>query len=229
MNRKTLVKIGGISGIVLGIVQLAGIVLHGSIPVDAAEGLAFIGDHPGWALTHILLISSYLVIITFYVGFQFSFTTNQPLLELGANLTLVGALLGAIHFSIHFALYPFFAKQYSTLQGMAEGENILVFYLSVHHYAHILNRCSLFILMAVAFLFSLSMLKEPHYKKWIGILGIVSSLITIIAVAISEIFLPRPTGDIIFAIALLPTIVWIVAVGISMLKIRFTEMAPEIK
>ncbi|MCB0713010.1 MAG: hypothetical protein KDD67_11830 [Ignavibacteriae bacterium] len=225
MNRKTLVKIGGVSGIVLGVVQLAGIIMHGSIPVDLAEGLAFVENHPAWALTHILLITSYLVIISFYVGFRASFDeeVDLPALEIGANLTLVGAILGAVHFIIHFALYPYFAAKYQGLQGSANGENVLTFYMSVHHYAHLLNRCSLFLLMIVACIFALSMLRVRYYKRWIGILGTVSSLVTIVAVAISEIFLPRSTGDIVFAIALLPTIVWIVAVGISMLKLPLPQ------
>ena len=219
MRDMTMIKIGGISGIILGVVQLAGIVLHGSIPPDPVEGLTFVREHPAWVVTHILLILSYLVVVGFYVGFRASFQREEPLLEIGSNLTLVGALLGAIHFSIHLAVYPFLASSFAAAGGGVVATGVETFYGSLHHYAHLLNRCSLFLLMVVAFLFAFLMLRESSYRRWIGYLGTISAVVTVVAVLIAEIFLDRSTGDIVFAIALLPTIVWIVAVGVSMIKI----------
>lgn len=219
MKDGRMIRIGGICGILLGVVQLAGIVLHGSIPADPVEGLTFVNDHPAWVLTHVLLILSYLVVIGFYVGFRASFRSQQPLLEVGANLTLVGALLGAIHFTVHLSLYPFLARTFlAGPEGSPPATRGLLLYHSVHHYAHVLNRCSLFLLMTVAFIFAWLMLREKGYKRWIGYLGVISSTLTVSAVLIAELFLSRATGDIVFAIALLPTIVWIVAVGVSMIK-----------
>ncbi len=224
MRDTTMIKIGGVCGILLGVVQLAGIILHGSIPPDPVEGLRFVSEHPAWVLTHILLILSYLVVVGFYVGFRASFRREEPLLEIGANLTLVGALLGAIHFSIHLGLYPFLAASFASAEGGMVATGVETFYRSLHHYAHLLNRCSLFLLMVVAFLFAFLMLREGSYRRWIGYLGTISAVITVVAVLIAEIFLSRSTGDIVFAIALLPTIVWIVAVGVSMIQIA---RAPE--
>ena len=230
MKDGRMVRIGGICGIILGVVQLAGIVLHGSIPADPAEGLAFVNDHPAWVLTHVLLILSYLVVVGFYVGFRASFRNEQPLLEVGANLTLVGALLGAIHFTIHLSIYPFLARTFiAGPEGYPLATRELLMYHSVHHYAHVLNRCSLFLLMTVAFIFALLMLREKSYRRWIGYLGVISSAVTVSAVLVAELFLSRATGDIVFAVALLPTIVWIVAVGVSMIKMTRPDRGSERK
>jgi hypothetical protein len=222
MNAWVLIKIGGISGIVLGVVQLAGIIMHGSIPADPANGLAFVRDHWAWSLTHILLIASYLVVVSFYVGLRATFSRPQPMLEISANLALIGALLGAVHFLIHLSLYPFLATSHETAKGSPLATQIVVFYMSVHQYAHLLNRISLILLMLVAAMFSLALLHEPRYKRWIGAFGLASSVLTLLTVAVVELFLARATGDIVFAIALLPTIVWIVATGIAMLKIQLS-------
>jgi hypothetical protein len=215
-----LIKVGGICGIVLGVVQLAGIIMHGSIPANPVQGLEFIRNHPVWAITHIILIGSYLLVVGFYIGLTASFVKSSTLVQVGKDLILIGAFLGAVHFLLHLAIFPYAAERYTIASNTPLEENILVFYEAFYHYAHLLNRFSVFLMMAVAIMFSITMTRETHYRKWVGILGVAAAAATLATMFVVELFLTRATGDIVFAIALLPTIVWLVATGIVMLRIK---------
>jgi hypothetical protein len=215
-NQRFLLKAGGICGLILSISQLAGILLHGSIPADPGEGLLFIQNHVAWGLTHIILISSYFSVVGFYVGFQVSFREQNAMVQIAGYMILVGAFLGALHFTIHYTVFTHAAAQFQN-QG-SNSENIILYYHSFHHYAHLLNRYSLFIMMVVELIFSISLLKEDQFKRWLGKLGMFSSILVLIAIPVIEIFLPRRTGDLVFAGVILPVVVWIFCMGLAFLK-----------
>ena len=217
-DQKIVATIGGISGIILSVAQLAGIILHGSIPVDPVDALGFIYNHSSWSLTHIILIFSYFTVVGFYLGLKTTFSYLYPMVQIGGYLIFVGAFLGALHFTIHFSIFKYSAQAYQEASQTANKEVIATFYHMSHHYAHLLNRLSLFIMMIVEFIFSFYMLRDGQFKKWIAILGLVASALMLATIPIIELVLPRPTGDLVFAGMILPTIVWIFLTALAILR-----------
>ena len=72
-----MLRIGGVCGVALGVCQLAGIIMHDSIPAEPVAALAFVREHPVWVITHIVLIASYYLVVGFYVGLAGSFADRD--------------------------------------------------------------------------------------------------------------------------------------------------------
>lgn len=212
-NQLTLARIGMWSAFILGIVQLAGIIMHGSIPAVPSEGLSFIKEHALWKLTHIILIVSYLFAVSFYEGLRGALNSTNPFIEWAKHIVIIGAFLGAVHFIIHYSAFFYLAEKSSIVMDEATQSKIEILYSSFYWYAQLLNRISFSLLMLVAIFFSIAFIQEKHFKKWLGIFGLISSSVSFITMLVVDLFLERAVGDIVFAISLLPTIIWIILVG----------------
>ncbi len=69
-------------------------------------------------------------------------------------------------------------------------------------------------------LFGVAMLRAPRYRRWIAVLGIVAGGVATAGILVSKFVIVSQTGDLIFGLSLLPLIVWIVAVGIVLIRLR---------
>jgi hypothetical protein len=215
-----IVRAGALSGLALGVVQLAGIVMHGSIPPGNAAGLHFVHQHPVWLLTHYLLIGSYFLVVGFYVGLGASISEHRAVVALGGNLALVGAVLGAVHFTIHLTIFYHVAQHHHHGGGAAEIARLEMLYDVMYRYAHWMNRASGLCLMAVGVLFGSALTRSSLYPRALGWFGAIASAVTFLSLVVAELFLSRRGGDLTFAVALLPTIAWIVWTCIRMLKLK---------
>lgn len=219
-GQNKILRMAGVSGILLALVQLTGIIMHGSIPVAASSGLAFIHNHSSWWPTHIMLITSYLLTMAFYEGLSTLFNRPSGLLETAGYFVRIGAFLGAIHFSIHLFILNPLAHQYHQSVDLLIKSEISVLFSAVLLYAHVLIRFSFLLLMLVAIIFSIDIRKGQVLKKWKGSLGIIVSCISIVSVLVGELFLSPMTTDFVFAISILPTIAWLLIMGFSILKYK---------
>lgn len=219
MNQdKLLIRVGGVSALAVAATQLIGNALHPAMPEDTVERIQVINDTTGWAAVHLVITISYFLFIPFVLGTLPAFRNRSGLVRLGAQLVLIGAALGVAQILTHLTIFTDLAGTYTDASTGLQA-SIASTFGALWEYSVALEVAHLLAIFVAASLFGVAMLREPAFRRWMAWTGIGAGGVASAAILISKGVAGR-TGDLIFGFSLLPLIVWIVAIGITLLRLR---------
>ena len=219
-GNRTLLKIGGISALVWVLLQIVGNALHPRLPADSAMAMEHIAMSEVWLLAHVILIFDYFLLVPMIVGFAASFPDSPPGIRLAVPLMVVAVTVGIVQVALHPTTLSTLGMAYVSAEGGDVGESIQLLYDAFWRYNIVLEVGHLLLIHLVVLLVGISMLRNAFYPRWMAILGIVGGIVAAVALVVREVFLESSVlGDTLtFGIGLLPSAVWLVAVGIHLLR-----------
>jgi hypothetical protein len=227
MNDTRLIKVGGYFALIVAVMQIIGNGLHPPIPTVTTEALELIAGTSYWIAVHVLITISYFMFIPFIVGASAAFKDRKsPLVRVGTVLVLVGAGIGAVQISTHLTLFKYLADQYVAISDAALQQTITFTYEAFWPWNVALEVAHLVAIFIAAFLFGIAILQEDVFPRWLGNLGLASGAVSTAGILIGKIVMNSRTGDIVFGVGLLPLVIWIIAIGVLLLRL---ETAPEPK
>jgi hypothetical protein len=218
-----LIRLGGYFALLVAAIQLVGNGLHPPIPSDPVEALEIIHHTGHWAIIHIAVCISYFLFIPFVIGASAAFTDRRsPLVRTATPLVIVGAGIGAAQILTHLTLFSYLAEQYATAD--ADGQQMIIFlYEAFWPYNVALEVAHLEAIFIAVILYGVALLNEDAFPRWQAWLGIGAGLVASAGILIGKAILDN---DILFGVSLLPLIVWIVAIGITLLRLQPPESEP---
>ncbi|GIV60546.1 DUF4386 family protein [Rhodocaloribacter litoris] len=219
MADRTLIKIGGWSALVVALMQVAGNGLHPPIPGDTRAALELIARTDLWGVVHLIVTVSYFVFIPFVLGVAASFPERGWLVRIGTVFVIVGAAIGAVQILTHPTVFKHLADTY-VVADAALQERVVFLYDAYWPYSVMLEVAHLVLIFVAAVLFGVAMLRTPRYRRWIALLGLFAGGVATAGILVSKFVIVSQTGDLIFGLSLLPLIVWIVAVGIVLIRAK---------
>lgn len=225
----SLMKIGGISALIWVVLQVVGNGLHPRLPSDYAMSMEHIAMSKVWGVAHLILISDYFFLIPMIVGFAASFSPQPWGVKLAVPLMIVAVTVGIVQVALHPTTLRMLGEHYMHNPDGAGRDFIVTLYQGFWAYNIVLEVGHLLLIHLVVVLVAIGMLREPIYKRWIGWLGIAGGAIAAISLVIGEVFLESSVlGDAItFGVGLLPSAVWLVTVGITLLRYKPTPSELE--
>ena len=224
MRDLKLIRLGGYFALLTAATQIGGNALHPPIPRDTVAALGVIHATTIWPIVHLVITVSYFLFIPFAIGASAAFKQQSWLVRLATPLVIVGAAMGVVQITTHLTIFHYIAMQYATAspavqQTLAMNYDMLWPYSVALEVAHLLT-----IFVAVG-LFGIAMLDEPLFPRWIGIIGIIGGVVAVAGISVGKFVINNTTGDLIFGFSLLPLMVWIVALGIVLLKVTPAQLA----
>lgn len=225
MQNPRLIRVGGISALVVGAMQLGGNALHPPIPPDTVAALNVIASTSIWTIVHLVITVSYFIFIPFVIGAAASFKDQEaPLVRIGTPLIIVGAAIGAAQISTHLTIFKFLADHY-VVADAAQQANIAFLYEVLWPYSVALELAHLIVIFIAAFMFGLAMLREDVFVRWIGWMGVIAGIVATTGILVGKLLIQSQVGDIIFGVGLIPLVIWIFAVGVSLLRLKVPATA----
>jgi hypothetical protein len=217
-----LMKIGGISALVWVALQIVGNTLHPRLPSDYAMSMEHIAASNVWGIAHLILISDYFVLIPMIVGFAASFSKQPWGMRLGVPLIVVAVTVGVVQVALHPSALRILSENFTANPGAVDQNYLIILFEGFWSYNIILEVGHLLLIHIVVIIVAIGMLSESLYPKWIGWLGIAGGSVAAISLVIGEVILESSVlGDTItFGVGLLPSAVWLVAVGIVLLRYK---------
>lgn len=220
MSDATLLKVGGVNALLLAVVQVVGNSLHPVLPPEAGASLVMIGHAGRWVWVHVLITVSYFIFIPFVLGFAASFRERSAWIRIGTPLVIVGAALGAAQISTHTTIFRFLGVQYAGTVDPGAQAAIAFSYDTLWPYSVALEVIHLLAIYAAVLLFGAAMLRDPGYPRWMAWLGLAAGAAATAGILVGKFVVTTAAGNLIFGFSLLPLIVWIVAVGIVLLRMQ---------
>jgi hypothetical protein len=212
-----LVRMGGYFAIIVGLMQLVGNGLHPPIPTDTGEALTVIASTSYWTIIHIVITISYFMFIPFVLGASAAFRDqNSPYILVAKFLVIVGAGIGAAQIMTHLTFFKYLADQYA-LGDPALRQNIIFTYESFWPYSVVMEIAHLVAIFVAVVLFGMELMKDDVLPRWLAWLGVVAGVVATVGILAAKIVFHT---DIIFGIALVPLVVWILAVGVNLLRLK---------
>ncbi len=225
MSDTRLIKVGGYFALIVAVMQIVGNGLHPPIPLDTGEALTLIGGTSYWTAIHVLITISYFMFIPFIIGASAAFKDRKsPLVRIGTVLVIVGAGIGAVQISTHLTLFKYLADQYVATSDPSLQQIIIFTYEGFWPWSVALEVAHLVAIFVAAFIFGIAILQEDVFPRWLGNLGLASGGVSTAGILIGKIVLNSRTGDIVFGVGLLPLVIWIIAIGVLLLRLK---TAPE--
>lgn len=225
MSDMRLIKVGGYFALIVAVMQIIGNGLHPPIPTVTPEALELIGNTGYWVAIHVLITISYFMFIPFIVGASAAFKDRKsPLVRIGTVLVIVGAGIGAVQISTHLTLFKYLADQYIVTSDPALQQMVVFTYESFWPWNVALEVAHLVAIFIAALMFGIAILQEDVFPKWLGNLGIASGAVSTAGILIGKIVMNSRAGDIVFGVGLLPLVIWIIAIGVLLLRLK---TAPE--
>lgn len=212
-----LVRMGGYFAIIVGLMQLVGNGLHPPIPTDTSAALNVISSTSYWTIIHVVITISYFMFIPFVLGASAAFRDqNSPFILVAKFLVIVGAGLGAAQILTHLTFFKYLADQYA-LGDPAIQQNTIFTYESFWPYSVALEIAHLVAIFMAVLLFGVELLKDDVLPRWLAYLGIFAGAGATIGILASKIVFHT---DIIFGVSLVPLVIWILAVGVNLLRLK---------
>jgi hypothetical protein len=225
MSDTRLIKVGGYFALIVAVMQIIGNGLHPPIPTVTIEALELIAGTSYWVPIHVLITVSYFMFIPFIVGASAAFKDRKsPLVRIGTVLVIVGAGIGAVQISTHLTLFKYLSDQYIATSDSALQQMIVFTYESFWPWNVALEVAHLVAIFVAAFMFGVAILQEDVFPRWLGNLGVASGAVSTAGILIGKIVMNSRTGDIVFGVGLLPLVIWIIAIGVLLLRLK---TAPE--
>ena len=212
-----LVRMGGYFAIIVGLMQLVGNGLHPPIPTDTSEALTVIASTSYWMIIHVIITISYFLFIPFVLGASAAFRDqNSPYIQVAKFLVIVGSGIGAAQIMTHLTFFKYLADQYM-FGDPALQQNIIFSYESFWPYSVALEIAHLVAIFVAVLLFGMELMKDDVLPRWLAWLGVVAGSVATVGILAAKIVFHT---DIIFGIALVPLVVWILAVGVNLLRLK---------
>ncbi len=219
-RNRGLMKIGAISALCWVALQIVGNGLHPRLPSDYAVAMEHIAMSEVWFLAHVILISDYFLLIPMIVGFAATFPKQPPGVRLAIPIMVVAVTVGIVQVALHPTTLAMLGMEYAMAAEEGTKEVVLMLYEGFWRYNIVLEVGHLLLIHLVVLLIGISMLKNSYYPRWIAILGVVGGIVAAVSLVIGEVFLESSVlGDTLtFGIGLLPSAVWLVSVGVHILR-----------
>jgi hypothetical protein len=222
MESKTLIRVGGISGLAVAAMQLGGNILHPPMPPDPVQSIHVIQQTAAWVPVHLVITVSYFLFIPFAIGAAASFANRPATVRFATPLVLVGAALGAAQIMTHLTIFHRIAALFGQASTALQS-SLIQLYDVLWRYSVALEVAHLEVIYIAALLFGFAMIREPAYPRWIGWMGLAAGVIATAGIFVGKFVVLGRTGDLIFGATLLPLIVWMVATAITLLRIQPQE------
>lgn len=212
-----LVRMGGYFAIIVGLMQLVGNGLHPPIPTDTGEALTVIASTSYWTIIHVVITISYFLFIPFVLGASAAFRDqNSPYIQVAKFLVIVGSGIGAAQIMTHLTFFKYLADQYM-LGDPALQQNIIFTYEAFWPYSVALEIAHLVAIFVAVLLFGMELMQDDVLPRWLAWLGVIAGAVATVGILAAKIVFHT---DIIFGIALVPLVVWILAVGVNLLRLK---------
>jgi hypothetical protein len=215
-----MIKIGGVCALVVAVMQVGGNALHPPVPPDSAQALELIAATGRWTIVHLIITISYFLFIPFVIGAAASFAHKSPLVRIGTPLIIVGASLGAAQISTHLTIFKYLGDQYAATSDAGLQQSIVFLYNSFWPYSVALEMEHLLVIYVAVMMFGAAMFEEEIYPRWLAWLGIVGGVIATAGILVGKLVIHSTLGDIIFGVSLIPIMIWIVVMGIILLRLK---------
>lgn len=222
-----MIRMAGFSALAVAITQVVGNGLHPPLPPDTAATLEVMAGTELWDFAHLIVTFSYFLFIPFVIGAMTSFSKASPLVRVGGPLIIVGAAIGVVQILTHLTMFKFLGEQYVATTDASLQQAIVFLFDTLWPYSVALEVAHLLAVYAAAMMFGVAMLDETIYPAWIGWVGIAGGLIAAVGLGVSKLGVAGASGDIIFGVSLIPVVVWIVAIGVVLLRVQTEAPVPQ--
>jgi len=217
---------GGLA-VLLTVILVVGNGLHPPLPSESVPALTMIASDALWSAVHVLITSSYLVLIPVALGVAASFQKELPQVRIGLHLIVFGAALGTVYITIHLTMLTYLARQYTLATDTAARANVAFLYGLVYPLADAFDVISLFAIFAAVMLYGTAMLRDPLYPSWLGWVAIGGGVIAAVGRLVHE-AMQTATGAVVDGISMIPLVVWIAATGVILLRAGATGAPSEL-
>ena len=218
MDTSTLIKVGGIGAFAVALTQGVGNGMHPPIPGDTVAALGVINGTGPWVPVHIIITVSYFLFVPFVIGAYAAFRNKGAAVRIATPLVILGAGIGAAQITTHLTVFHHLAGIYATSSDPAMRATAVNLFEIFWPYSVALEISHLIAIFVGVLLFGLGMLQEVQFPRWVGWLGVVAGGLAVGAILIGKFIVTGRTGDLVFAGSLLPLIVWIIAVGVVLVR-----------
>lgn len=222
MRDVRLARIGGVCALAWVAIQVVGNLLHPTLPEDSVAAMTKIAATAVWVPAHVILIADYFLLVPLMLGINAGFARPSATTRLGLPLALVAVAIGVGQVVTHPTLLGSLAHDYVHAGDAATRQFVQLTYEAVWGYNVVLEVGHLLLIYLAIALFSIAMLEDSLYPRWIGWLGIVGAVVAGTAVVIGEVvFKSSVLADkITFGAGLAPLAVWLLAVGTVLLRAK---------
>ncbi len=220
MQDLRLIRLGGYCALLAAAMQIVGNIMHPPIPRDTIAALGVIAGSGNWLITHLILSSSYFIFIPLAVGAAASFRNDPPTVRIAIPLIIFGTALGVTQILTHLTLFRFLAEQYAATSDAAVRSTIVFVYDAFWPYNVALEVGHLTVIDLSALLFGIAMLDEKIYPRWLALVGCVGGIVAVVGLYVGTLAVRTTLGDVIFAVSLIPMVIFIVATGIILIRLQ---------
>lgn len=227
-NTLRTIRLGGYMALALAVMQIGGNALHPPMPADTVASIHVIQAKAAlWVPVHVVITVSYFLFVPFAIGLAAAFRKKGPLVRFGTPLVIVGAGIGVVQILTHPTIFYALAVNYG--DGTNPLANVIVeMYAVLWKYSVSIEVAHLLAIFITATLFGLEMRDEPHFKKWIAWLGVAGGVIAAAGIIVGKFIVTGgQTGDLIFGFGLIPALIWIIATGITLIRIKPDQVAAQ--
>jgi len=215
-----LIRLGGYCALLAAAMQIIGNIMHPPIPRDTVAALGVIAGSGDWLITHLILSSSYFIFIPLAVGAAASFRNDPPELRVAVPLIIFGTALGVTQILTHLTLFRFLAVQYAATSDASVRATIVFVYDAFWPYNVALEVGHLTVIDLSALLFGIAMFGETIYPRWLALVGCAGGVVALIGLYIGTLVVRTTFGDVLFAVSLIPMVVFIVVTGIILVRLQ---------
>ena len=214
-----LIRIGGVCALAVAATQVVGNALHPPMPTGTVDQMEVIRDTAGWLPVHLIITISYFLFIPFVIGTVPAFRNRSALVWIATPLVIVGAGIGVAQILTHLTIFNELADRYFAA-GAADRASAVQTFAALWEYSVALEVAHLVAIFLAALLFGVAMMREAVFPRWMAWVGVAAGVVATAGILIGKFVVMTRAGDLIFGISLLPLVVWIVATGITLLRLR---------
>lgn len=219
-QNKTLIRIGGVSALLYVGLSVAGNIMHTAMPPDPAGALETIGSSRSWNLAHAILMSTYAFVLPMLIGVKATFRKDSTVMRIAVPLIIAGVAVGTAQIGTHATIFRILGEKFLAATDAGVKANIIMLYEVLWPYNVILELAHLLVIYLLIIFIARAMLHED-YPKWVAWVGIAGGVVAVAGIILGEVVFGKSgglMGDRIFGFSLLPLMVWLLAVGIILVK-----------
>ena len=219
-RNKVLIKIGGISALLYVGLSVVGNLMHTAMPPDPAGALETIGSSSTWKLAHAILTSTYAFILPMLIGVKATFREDKTVMPIAVPLITAGVAVGTAQIGTHATIFRILGEKYLAATDAVAKANLITIYEVLWPYNTVLELAHLVVIYLLIVFIAMAMRRED-YPKWVAWVGVAGGVIAVAGIIIGEVVFSRSgglMGDRIFGFSLLPLMVWLLAVGVILIK-----------
>jgi hypothetical protein len=223
MSERQVLQIGGFGAILGGVLILVGNIVHpresGQLD-DAATFLAVVSDSRIWVVDHLIIMIGIALLLAAFFGVTRSITEDPGAVwaQLSWGVSIVGVGLGVLFMLIEATAVSGLAETWgggSVDQDLALAAGTALFELSLT----LSTGAALFLFGATPVLVGKAILATDDYPSWLGRFGVAAGSIAIGATLVPMLTgVTTQTGLVLVPVAIVLTTLWIIYLGVLMLR-----------